>query len=458
MLRDLVRSVRTQATVAAVLAASACGVDGAKTESNTELGDAAELGQEKRVSPTDEETLGKLTVFAPPGWTLPTNPDSDAKLSFRPDGGNSVALQFGTAWRSVATKGCVQVTSKFPSITTLCGVEVRPNTARDVYLGSLKALFDRSATGNLWVNFGPKALLQIKNVGGGSAPDAPLTLIYDEANSNTQNYRDTWSGQAVNRAALAAPGKYVFGFGVPVIPTVEEVLAEGENATLNLGTTDYRATLVLKAPVRELPDAPITTCQTKERTFLVQRNVDNANGQLGEPHPYDQRSYPQNAASYPDGYNSGYDSQNFAPFRPLAVAADTSLKLFPFTPAEAPKRYELVLNNVVMPLELRAGLTTTVQIERIDMDDVTVRREDGSTYQARGTWKLFRQGPNSTWIPLTKRKPAYSDCSGSTNGATEQLVFPTNSGVDVFPGTYRVVLDYTTGEGAKQKDFTVTVP
>jgi hypothetical protein len=70
---------------------------------------------------------------------------------------------------------------------------------------------------------------------------------------------------------------------------------------------------------------------------------------------------------------------------------------------------------------------------------------------AHGSWQLYRQGPNGSWLPITMRQ----DCS---NGAGQQIAFPTNSGVDVLPGTYRLVISYTTGEGPKTQEQVVTVP
>jgi hypothetical protein len=130
---------------------------------------------------------------------------------------------------------------------------------------------------------------------------------------------------------------------------------------------------------------------------------------------------------------------------------DTTIKVFPFAASEGANHYEIVVNNVPVPLQLGPGDTKTIKLERLDVDDVEVTKENGETYMVRGTWQLYRQGPNNAWLPITIKQ----DCS---NGAGQAASFPTNAGLDVLPGTYRLVISYTTGEGPKTQEQTVTVP
>jgi hypothetical protein len=97
-----------------------------------------------------------------------------------------------------------------------------------------------------------------------------------------------------------------------------------------------------------------------------------------------------------------------------------------------------------------------VQLERLDVDDVEVEKEDGTTYKVNGSWQVWRQGPNASWIPVTQRTGQYSDCSGT--GGAVAATYRTNTGIDVLAGTYRIVVSYSTAEGAKTQDFTVSVP
>lgn len=81
-------------------------------------------------------------------------------------------------------------------------------------------------------------------------------------------------------------------------------------------------------------------------------------------------------------------------------------------------------------LAVHDGETTPLTLGRIDMDDVTVKREDGTTYLAHG---------NYTVTCIT---------DGAAIGS-----FATKTGIDVLPGDYRVDLTYSTAEGPKSQTF-----
>ena len=69
--------------------------------------------------------------------------------------------------------------------------------------------------------------------------------------------------------------------------------------------------------------------------------------------------------------------------------------------------------------------SNTLSLNRVDVDDVTVTREDGSTYVARGTYELYFGG---------------NRVAGPYNTAT---------GIDVLPGDYELVVKYRTADGEK---------
>lgn len=69
---------------------------------------------------------------------------------------------------------------------------------------------------------------------------------------------------------------------------------------------------------------------------------------------------------------------------------------------------------------------TDVTLHRVDVDHVAVTREDGSVFEAQGTYVL------------------------STPGQPNIGPYPTGTGVDVLPGAYDVVVRYTTALGAQE--------
>jgi hypothetical protein len=77
--------------------------------------------------------------------------------------------------------------------------------------------------------------------------------------------------------------------------------------------------------------------------------------------------------------------------------------------------------------------SNSITVNHIDVDDVEVAREDGTIYQARGTYELFFGG-NRVVGPLS-----------------------TDTGLDLLPGTYELVIKYTTVDGPKTQRQTFTL-
>jgi hypothetical protein len=447
----------------ATLAASAFAIAGcsaaAAVGEQVETGDQSD--EELRISPKDSEALGRLVVNGPAGWLFPPTPANDATVRYSA-GAGSPTVQFGTPVRIRDTSGCIEVTSKFgTNVTKTCNVAVTKNNTTTVNLGSITARYDGSnaVTSPLYRDFGPRPALTIRHTpGGGVATETERTL---STFTNVPSTDPFWGGNP-SRAALVAPGEYRFSWGIPILDDVRKTIADGEQATLQLAPEDRRATIVIKPPVRELPDAPPETCQTTDRSFLVWRNVaPTAAVANGEPHPRDQRDW-QAATSknFDDAPRSGgSDREAILQWRPLPVRSDTTLRVFPFTAAQTSQRYDIVVNGMVQVLDVRPGATSEVTLERLDVDDVEVEREDGSTYKARGTYVVWRENPAApnNWIPVQRRTGQFGDCSGSAPSVT-QRVFPTNTGVDVLPGSYRVQVRYNTAEQSnKELDFFVKV-
>ena len=74
-----------------------------------------------------------------------------------------------------------------------------------------------------------------------------------------------------------------------------------------------------------------------------------------------------------------------------------------------------------------------ISLNRVDVDDVTITREDGTTYTVKGTWTL--------------------------NYGGVQVVGPysTGTGVDVLPGTYEFSLSYTDFDGPQNQTQQLTL-
>jgi hypothetical protein len=430
-------SSSSSAAVAALLAllAAVPACTAAATDNASESEDAY------RVTPVDGETLALLKVRTPTGWTLPVNPADDATVTYR-----NASIPLNVQQRLTDGDGNLVVSSKFDVAVNAGNIALAKGTSTSYGLASLKPTYKPAsdAASTLARDFGPLPTLKVFYTGA-SVGEAQ---VYGQSRSNAA----FWSGDP-QRALLAPPGAYRFSWSLPILSDITKTLGEGKNVTVSLDPSDQRATIVVKKPTaRDLPDAPVPQCHMATRTFLVHRRVDNANGQYGEPASYDQRNTQQPAAAIQNGYvnySNAYDQATS--WAALPMKDDTTVKVFPFAASEGANHYELVVNNVAMPLALKPGDTKTIQLERLDVDDVEITKETGETYMAHGSYQLFRQGPNASWIPITVRQ----DCS---NGAGQQVAFPTNAGIDVLPGTYRLLISYATAEGAKQQEQVVTVP
>lgn len=425
-----------------LLAAPAC----TSSDAEDSTGDESDL----RVKPKDGETLAQLVVTTPPGWTLSTNPADDGSATYR-GAGVTTDLKLNTPARlnANATPTPITFSGKFDYPFTATNVTLTKGKTTTLALGSLKPTYVPASdpTSTLWRDFGPRPHLTV----GFTAPGATAEV----AVIGGLTFPAFWAG-APQKALLAPPGAYRFSWNLPILDDVKRTLGDGENATVSLAPPDRRATIIVKKPAsRELPDVtfPGSWCHAPTSTFLVQRNADNSSLTLGEPTSWDQNAAVRSLPAKPilEGGTQYSAAEKIASWAALAMKDDTTVKVFPFAASEGTAHYELVVNGVPTIVDLKPGDTKTFQLERLDVDDVEVTKEDGSTYTVRGTWKLFRQGPNNSWIPVTHR----TDCS---TGPGAQVAFSTNAGLDVLPGTYRLVFSYTTAEGAKTQEQIVTVP
>ncbi len=71
-------------------------------------------------------------------------------------------------------------------------------------------------------------------------------------------------------------------------------------------------------------------------------------------------------------------------------------------------------------------------LNRLDVDDITITREDGSSYTVQGSYQLF------------------------IGGVAAAGPYPTGTGLDLLPGSYDFVLRYLDANGPKTQRPTLT--
>lgn len=415
------------------LATAACTAD---SSSDDNLGEDEGA---KKIKPTDSENLGRIQLNWPQGWQVPVNPSTDAYAQYR--GANVV---IGTASRLKEGDGCVDLNSGLGRATE-CGVGITKGKLTTFDLAAMKLSADTSASGKLISDFGPKPYLQITRTGvtQSNGTQSDVTLWIDS------NHASLAGLLARQNGVVIMGGAYVFSWQLPILDPIKKTIARGSNQAIDLNPPERRATIHVNAPKRENPNAT-ATCSSANRNFIVQRKVQNANNAYSEPDGYSQRIGTE-------GTTPSYSAaEGIVAWRSVPLDKDMDIRVFPFAELEAPMHYEWIVNGVVIPIDAKPGQTTTIDMQRLDVDDVEVEKEDGSTYSVKGTYQVYRQGPNASWIPITQPIGQYSDCSGSSGRAT--WTPPTGTGMDLPEGTYRVVISYNTAEGAKTQDQTVTLP
>ncbi len=382
-----------------------------------------QIDQAKRIDPTDDENLGLLEVVLPTGFGAV---DYQWTVTYR-----NTAVSAGTAARFTAGTGCVVVTSPYATNAQKCGVEILKKQTTRVDLAALKVSYDTTANSTLARDFGPTPSLHVFRT---QDPVAPATTGVEIAFAQAGSV--PWNGAPVN-PVITVPSDYRFSFGVGVLDDVKKSVSGKSNLAFDITPADKRAHVKVKVPTRDFPDAA-WQCSGTNRNYLVQRNKADVPGQ-GEPPGYDIQN---NRAYYGPG-------EGIVAHKGFVLNVDYDFKMFPFTTAEAPMHYDYVVNNQVLPLDLTPGKVVTVPVDRIDVNDITLTKETGEKYTVQGTWQLFTPGPNNSWVPFLVR-----DCGAGTTPFSAQ----TKTGVDVLPGNYRVLVNYTTAEGSKTQEHIISVP
>jgi hypothetical protein len=384
-----------------------------------------DTSQAKEVDPTDNEDLGDLAVSYPAGTPVLTTPPY---VTYR---GSAVTV--GQNLRVTGGDGCVSLSESDPTVhfmvtPSACGVTVVKGQVTNYPLSSLAIRWDPSVLSR---DFGPTPSFALYYTGSTAAGGTPTELQI--GSSWTNPGPSTW------HPFITLPGQYRVDWNIPVITGSKQSLTGGQTAQLDATPVDAAATIILKRSQRNFPDAtPQGTYGAPARHFLIWAK--NATTRYAEPASYD--------VHYSHAYSPG---EGIADFQAFTLDADKTIRVFPFASTEAPNHYVYSLNGTTQTLNLTPGQTTTISVERLDVNDVKITDENGNTRFVSATYQVYQQGAGNVWNPVQGR------IDGSS-GAPTTLTFPTKTGIDVLTGTYKIVLSYTDAEGAKSQEIVTTVP
>jgi hypothetical protein len=431
MIKSIVRPLSIFAIATAGFAAAACSV--------APDDDSGAIDDPLRLRPEGTETMSTLILRLPTGTCLPG--ESCARPLGRPPTfrlGNT-AMTLGQPLRVVPGQHTLTVNNTSTTITLAAGatrtlvLPVAKRVCKEETAGALPATqFGRLPTLR---NARCPSAISADGITIQEIPEPSAIAVYQGANCDVTTISSSLArsascssftqGQFTARSVqaggvcyrvpdrefrafceswvsggAAAIGLQSFGFDTAVVPgtytfstetrngqgTETRTLAEGDIKDLEfdlqlIGTVPARfdVNLNFRDP-RELPDAAVSRITSNcERNYAV----------------------------------------------PAAASGVVNLKAFVFPECT----YTMNVGGRNVPI-----LQTTVNniaIHRLDVDDVIVTREDGSTFITTGNYEIF---------------------FGGTRVAGP---FNTNTGVDMLPGDYEVVVRYPTAEGQKTNRYNI---
>ncbi|WP_394833031.1 hypothetical protein LVJ94_41665 [Pendulispora rubella] len=215
------------------------------------------------------------------------------------------------------------------------------------------------------------------------------------------------------RPYAVMPGHYSVSYGLGQADGNDFVVAADENKVAKLGDYADRQVVRIAAPaVRAMPSASCSSTGGGAPSYTLRTTVDGK------------------------GYYLDFGLQENA-FRDVGRYKYTT----------ASYTLSLVGGTVVLPLGALGEGPVTYQIGRLDVEDVAVRQNDGSTKMVRGAYEVFpKTGTDASGKETFADRSIVSSCNSSLQGA------PTHTGYDMVRGRYKVVVSYPTAEAGTKRD------
>lgn len=397
--------------------------------------DVAGIEQAHRIDPSDTDPTtppGKLVVRRP-SKARPNEPKVD--VVFTADTGSArLPLSLDVETSAKPMTGCVSVksadlvvrqTSAKSGATRVCGVAIKSDETTTVTLPSIDIDFDTRVVSS---GFGPVPALKIYQV-----VDHEEILVHDVWPSAYPKMSEMFRSPV-----LVAPGTYRFAWSSELLGDGglgERIVTVGEGERVRVEPYERlnpQATIDVRRRQGTLPTSGTPP-------LILWRSA----APVGSPEPLKEDLHACPTGT--EGCSGAFlgRSEGIVHYTGLWP---TSIPVFPF-PAGSASYYDLVVNGVSQRLELEAGKTTSIRLQRLEVGDVSLTRNDGSRYLTKGTFHVWHKGADGAWQPLNERR---------MNGGEQHARFSTGWGIDVLPGEYKVKIDYMTTEaGPKSQEHIV---
>ena len=371
------------------------------------------------IHPEDEENLGYLKIVQP-NWN--GQQQIPVALSVRGSTATDSTFRLLDGLHSFDMSSSVYNAKSSP-------IKITKKETTTYRLAAIHPHFDLKS---FEVSFGPKAQLVV-NTG---------EIAFDWNSSASQAYNfygdflanDFWSGRA-NSYVMVLSEKHNFSFYPPIIGVYSKTFEGGDIRELDLNVGEKRTTLRITTPKRYFPD-PYPDYNLRNHLISGTRRLAlEDNSELG--FTIDQ---PQTRS----GINTQLDlsrDETTLDFKGFSLKG-TELRLSSNSNQFVVSSYMMTINGTTKSyFNMHSDEIINQKIKRIDVDDVKVRKEDGSFYYAKGVYTIQRTDVNEKVCISLYGNESYSCYYNS---------FPTRTGLDVLPGKYKVIINYSTLENTNE--------
>lgn len=391
------------------------------------------LAQAKVIDLNDTETLGSIVIDA----------TAIQKVSTKPYGLfiNDKGAQTHKVYRLPAGKTHT-LSLKYDNFTSQMKFMLKPEETKTIKLSALKLQWDQSL---LNVDIGPQPFIQISNdflthdflkKSWSNFLNPPQFPSFGEKEPEPTNYE----------YLVVFPGKYKLLSPGLNIPPATVTIKENAVRSFTYSFKDPRSTLILNPPQKHLKDM-FSLEEKNEHIYLIFRGTTADSSPLIFKNNY---RMPFSMVSCLSCW--GPPSKDY-----VHLHSNTEAKYIPYFNAQY-IHLELVINNTWLTLPFSTNAQQhTLNIARIDLNDILINQEDGQEYRARGRYDLYiknhsAQTSDEHWLYVQPIKFLNHHLDGSTVAVSEGN-FITGHGLSVVPGEYKLDVKYETGEGEKTQEY-----
>ena len=409
------------------------------------------------INPIGQENLGYINIKSPKVAGFPA-----LKVYYR-----NKLMPLNEPVRLLAGDGCITIQN--PVKVQRCGVKVKASETLEFdEISALELHWDHA---NFYVNAGPKAAFLIE---GNQLSEKPHRF---------QVHRNSYVSSESKAGAFKA---YVFSGEVTLQPELKILAEESKKITLEPGehhkvdlnpSKDVRYRVHFFQPEKVFEDIfnksegypKLSVNPMGNEYYLVIRDNQFA---PRHPHPC--------LASYSCGIHSTfwnrvrdevYDGILDLGFFYSGPKQFESQAIF-FPQPDKNYRYEVHVNDTYVQIDPMRGIDTNITVKRLDINHPEIEKEDGSTYFVEGTYQVYRkryahEGPGDELNKLMRLPQSevnimtgYSQRPYTRHSMTEVwrdgvVSYPTKTGIDLLPGSYKVVVKFKTKTGSDQKEYFV---